>query len=67
LLPSRRTARRWWRWLQVRHALFADRLRSRWPDLGRAVDWKDLWLKCLSLQQLSETMVELARQGTAIL
>ena len=65
-LPSRRTACRWWRWLQARHALFADRLRSRWPDLGRAVDMRELWQKCMAMRPLSEAMAEIARQGTAV-
>lgn len=65
-LPSRRTARRWWRWLEARHALFADRLRSRWPDLGRAAGWRELWERCMAMQPLSEAMAELARQGVAV-
>jgi hypothetical protein len=45
--PSRRTVGRWWRWLEARFDAHGLHLRSRFADLGRAVDWKGFWSRCL--------------------
>ncbi|HCZ15973.1 MAG TPA: hypothetical protein DHV85_15575, partial [Candidatus Accumulibacter sp.] len=41
--PDRRTAGRWWAWLQERSLLFEFRLRARQVDRGRTVDGSAFW------------------------
>jgi len=65
-LPSRRTALRWWRWLEGRDTCLAFHLCSRWPDLGRAAGWCELWWHCLSRRPLSEVMAFLSCEGVAV-
>jgi transposase-like protein len=65
-LPSRRTARRWLRWLGQKHNGFALHLRERWADLGRTTVMEELWQMCLSKEPLSEVMEYLARRGADI-
>ena len=38
--PSRRSIGRWWQWLKGRFDEHALHLRSRFPELGRAVSWQ---------------------------
>lgn len=63
---ARSTVRRWWRWLQECHQLFAFHLCSHWPEWGRAGQWQQFWQRCLQEQPLRETMVWLDRQGLVV-
>ena len=56
LRPSRRTIGRWWQWLAARFDTHALHLRSRFAELGRAVDWKAFWSLCLESMSLGEAM-----------
>ena len=51
LRPSRRTIRRWWQWLAARFDTHALHLRSRFAELGRAVDWKGFWITVLGAHE----------------
>jgi transposase-like protein len=61
--PSRRTVRRWWQQLQARFAEHALCLRSRFPELGRAVSWRSFWQACLSQMRLSTAMSWIQQAG----
>jgi len=56
LWPSRRTIGRWWQWLKGKSDLHCLHLRSRFPELGRAVDWKAFWARCFERMSLGEAM-----------
>jgi len=56
LWPSRRTIGRWWQWLMARFDTHSLHLRSRFPALGRAVDWKAFWSLCFERMSLGEAM-----------
>lgn len=62
----RRTARRWWGWLQSRTVEFEFFLRSRFPEWGRATDWNSFWRGCLNDMPLSEVMASLDHDGVDI-
>ncbi len=64
--PSFRTIRRWWRWLEARHALFSFRLLDREPEWGRSVHWTDFWRRALAQQPLRELMAYLDGQGLIV-
>ncbi len=64
--PSRRTVGRWWRWLEARFDVHALHLRSRFAELGRAVDWKGFWSRCFERMSLSEAMGWLDRVGVSV-
>ena len=64
--PSRRTIGRWWRWLKGRFAEHTLHLRSRFPELGRSVDWKALWLCCFESIGLGQAMGWLDRAGVSV-
>ena len=64
--PCRHTVRRWWRWLSERNENFGFHLRSRFPELGRAPDWKAFWKDCLDRMPLSEAMAWLDRDGVLV-
>lgn len=64
--PCRHTVRRWWRWLGAHSEDFGFHLRSRFPELGRAPDWKAFWKDCLDRMPLSETMAWLDRDGVVV-
>ncbi len=66
LWPSRRTIGRWWRWLKGRFDEHALHLRSRFPELGRAVDWKVFWSRCFECMNLCEAMGWLDRIGVRV-
>jgi transposase-like protein len=66
LWPSRRTIGQWWRWLEERFDLHALHLRSRFPDLGRSVDWKTFWSLCFERMTLTEAMGWLDRAGVSV-
>ena len=60
------TVRRWWSWLVSRTLEFEFTLRSRFPEWGRAPDWKSFWRGCLSNMPLGEVMACLDRDGVNI-
>jgi transposase-like protein len=64
--PSRRTVGRWRGWLQGRFGPHSLHLRSRFAELGRAVDWKAFWSLCLERLSLSEAMGWLERMGVRV-
>lgn len=63
---DRHTVRRWWSWLKQRSKTFGFWLRSRFPDLGRAVDFAGFWQGCLAAMPLSRVMAWLDRDGVAV-
>jgi transposase-like protein len=63
---DRHTVRRWWGWLKERSETFAFRLRSRFPDLGRAVDFAGFWHGCLESMSLSRAMAWRDLEGVLV-
>lgn len=63
---SRHTCRRWWRWLTARSESFEFHLRSRFAELGRAVDSISLWRTCLMHISLAGAMAWLDQNGVAV-
>jgi len=53
---DRHTVRRWWGGLRERSETFSFWLRSRFPELGRAVDFAGFWRACLASMPLSRAM-----------
>ncbi len=66
LRPSRRTIGRWWQWLVVRFDVHGLPLRSRFPKLGRAVDWKAFWSLCFECMSLGQAMGWLDHAGLRV-
>lgn len=64
--PSRRTVGRWWRWLGSEFDVHALHLRSRFAQLGRAVDWRGFWSLCFASMSLGEAMGWLDRAGVRV-
>jgi transposase len=64
--PSRRTIGRWWHRLHAQFDVHALHLRSRFPALGRAVDWKAFWSRCFECMRLDEAMCWLDRVGVSV-
>ena len=64
--PSRRTVGRWWQWLAARFDTHALHLRSRFAELGRALDWNGFWSLCLARMSLGEAMGWLDRAGVRV-
>ncbi len=64
--PSRRTIGRWWDWLQAQFDEHSLHLRSRFAELGRAVDWKGFWSRCFERMSLGEAMGWLDRVGVSV-
>jgi hypothetical protein len=63
---DRHTVRRWWVWLRDRSETFGFRLRSRFPELGRSVDFAGFWQDCLATMPLSRAMVWLDWEGVVV-
>lgn len=63
---DRHTVRRWWVGLQECSETFGFRLRSRFPELGRAVDFAGFWRACLAVMPLSRAMAWLDLEGVAV-
>jgi len=63
---DRHTVRRWWVWLKARSESFSFWLRSRFPELGRAVDCSGFWQGCLAAMPLSRAMAWLDVAGVAV-
>ena len=66
LWPSRRTISRWWHGLMVQFPVHSLHLRSRFPELGRTVDWKAFWMCCFERMSLGEAMDWLDRIGIKV-
>ena len=64
--PSRRTIGRWRHWIAEEFDRHGLHLRSRFAELGRAVDWKALWSLCLQTMSLSKAMGWLERMGVRV-
>jgi transposase-like protein len=64
--PSRRTLGRWWQGLKRRFHEHALHLRSRFPVLGRAMDWQAFWSRGFERMSLREAMGWLDRVGVAV-
>lgn len=58
---DRRTVRRWRDWLTERGEQFAFFLRSRLPELGRAVDFESFWRNVIEERSLTQAMTWLDR------
>ena len=63
---DRRTAGRWRGWLDDRGDGFALFLRGRFPELGRAVDFRGFWQGCLTAMDLGGAMACLDRDGVVV-
>ena len=63
---DRHTVRRWWAWLKVRSETFSFWLRSRFPELGRAVAFAGFWRGCLAAMPLSRAMAWLDLAGVVV-
>ncbi len=66
LRPSRRTIGRWWRWLMKGFGAHGLHLRSRFAELGRAVDWQAFWSLCFEQMSLGEAMGWLDHAGVSV-
>jgi transposase-like protein len=63
---DRHTVRRWRDWLRARGEVFGFRLRSRFPELGRAVAFSGFWRGCWAAMPLSEAMAWLDLDGVTV-
>jgi len=66
LWPNRRTIRRWWQGLMAQFNAHSLPLRSRFPQLGRAVDWKAFWSRCFDQMSLGKAMGWLDHAGERV-
>ena len=66
LRSSRRTIGRWWQWLMTGFEAHGLHLRSRFAELGRAVDCKSFWSLCFERMSLSEAMGWLDHAGVRV-
>ena len=66
LRPGRRTIGRWWQWLEAEFNVHSLHLRSRFAQLGRAVDWKAFWSLCFERMSLAEAMGWLDHAGVKV-
>jgi len=64
--PSRRTIGRWWNRLQAQFDTHSLHLRSRFPQLGRSVDFKAFWSLCFERMSLGEAMGWLDRVEVSV-
>jgi hypothetical protein len=63
---DRRTVGRWWGWLGDRSNVFEMFLKARFPEWGRAVDFRGFWQGCWQTMTLSQAMAWLDHEGVAI-
>jgi hypothetical protein len=63
---GRHTVQRWRQWLDERSLAFDFFLRSRFAELGRAVDRPAFWLGCLQRMPLCEAMAWLDGDGVCV-
>ena len=66
MMPSRRTIGRWRHGIAEEFDRHSLQLRSRFAELGRAVDWKAFWWLCLQRMSLSAAMGWLDRMGVCV-
>ena len=66
LWPSRHTIGRWWQWLVAGFDIHSLHLRNRFPELGRAVDWKAFWSLCFERMSLGDAMGWLDHAGVRV-
>jgi transposase len=66
MMAGRRTIGRWWQWLMEEFDTHSLHLRSRFPELGRAVDWKAFWSHCFDQMSLDKAMGWLDRIGVRV-
>lgn len=59
---DRRTVRRWRDWLRERSEEFSFFLRSRWPELGRCVDFESFWRNVIDELSLQQAVAWLDRE-----
>ena len=64
--PSRRTIGRWWKWLKARFVEHSFHLRSRFADLGRALNLPAFWHACFARMTLGEAMAWLEHEGVVV-
>jgi transposase-like protein len=62
----RHTVRRWWRWLAERSETFELFLKTRFAELGRAVDWQGFWIACFDQMPLRDAMASLDNNGVVV-
>jgi len=60
--PDRRTIGRWWQWLREYGQTFEFHLRSRLPELGRAVGFSDFWRQLFKSMGLAAAMARLDQE-----
>ena len=63
---DRHTVRRWRERLRARDEVFGFRLRARFPELGRAVEFSGFWQGCWAAMPLSEAMAWLDLEGVLV-
>jgi transposase-like protein len=63
---GRRSIGRWWHWLNDGFDVHGLHLRSRFPELGRALDWKAFWSRCFEHMSLRTAMGWLERSGVIV-
>ncbi len=66
MMAGRRTIGRWWQWLMEAFDTHSLPLRSRFPELGRAVDCKAFWSHCFDQMSLAKAMGWLDRIGVRV-
>jgi hypothetical protein len=64
--PSRRTIGRWWQWLKARFVEHSFHLRSRFADLGRAMNLPAFWRACFEQMGLAEAMAWIEHEGVIV-
>ncbi len=64
--PCHATIRRWHTSLREQFILHSNALRSRFADLGRAIDFDDFWPLCLNKMPFSSIMIFLHQSGLPI-
>ncbi len=64
--PSRRTIGRWWQWLKERFVEHSFHLRSRFADLGRAMNLPAFWHACFERPGLAEAMAWIEHEGVVV-
>ena len=66
LWPGRHTIGRWWHWLRTHVDEYGLHLRSRFPELGQAVDGNAFWSRCFERMSLGEAMGWLDSAGVVV-
>jgi len=64
--PVRSTIARWIKQLKERTRVYADCLKSSYPNLGRFSEFKTFWQECFGLLPLSKIMLKLNNSGVVM-